>query len=77
MNKYKIAQKHVVPLIVMMMFFGVTSCQPDFIETEKEEEPITEVPVEEEPGEQEDEDPPIEPEIDDWKPGTGGSIVFG
>lgn len=65
-------QKHIIPLIAAVIVFGLTSCQPDVVETEKTEEPTIETPVEEEPEDTEKETP-IDPDINDWKPGTGGS----
>ena len=56
-------QKHIIPLIAVVL--GLVSCQPDVVETEKPEEPRIETPVEEEPL--------VDPDINDWKPGTSGS----
>jgi lipoprotein len=64
-------QKYIVSLIAVMVF-GLVSCRPDVIETEKSEEPTIETPVEEEP-ENTEEEPPVDPDINDWKPGTNGS----
>lgn len=58
-------QKHIIPLIAAVAVFGLASCQPDVVESGKTEEPTIETPVEEEP--------PIDPDINDWKPGTSGS----
>lgn len=35
-------QKHIIPLIAAVIVFGLTSCQPDVVETEKTEEPTIE-----------------------------------
>ncbi|UAK42817.1 hypothetical protein K8P02_00555 [Bacteroides nordii] len=63
-------QKHIIPLIAVVL--GLVSCQPDIVETEKPEEPRIETPVEEEP-EDTEEEPTVDPDINDWKPGSSGS----
>lgn len=65
-------QKHIIPLIAVVIVVGFISCQPDVVETEKTEEPTIETPVEEEP-EDTEEEPPVDPDINDWKPGSSGS----
>lgn len=69
-------QKHIMPLIAAIVVFGLASCQPDVVESRKTKEPTIEVPVEEK-SEETEEEPTIDPDINDWKPGTGGSIDLG
>lgn len=65
-------QKHIMPLIAAVVVFGLASCQPDVVESRKTEEPTIETPTEEDTEDTEKE-PPIDPDINDWKPGTSGS----
>lgn len=65
-------QKHIMPLIAAVVVFGLASCQPDVVESGKTEEPTVETPTEEEPEDTEEESP-IDPDINDWKPGSSGS----
>lgn len=64
-------QKHIIPLITAVVVLGLTSCRPDVVETKTEEATI-ETTVEEEP-ENTEEEPLVDPDIDDWKPGSSGS----
>jgi len=64
-------QKHIIPLIAVIVL-GLTSCQPDVVETKTEEVTI-ETTTGEEPEDTEEEEPPVDPDINDWKPGSSGS----